>query len=137
MAVILNSYISSLLFFLLPFLFHSFFLSTHFEQNPLTLLHTSPPFITPPPPPPSSFTHLFTSPSSTDYHLVIICSNEDEDKSHIISRLNSHRKHFTALHDDGKFQEYLKTHFTGATAPTHQSLVVTWGVSASMVDCEK
>ena len=86
---------------------------------------------------PPSTIFLFTSPPSTDYRLVIICSNEDEDKSHIISRLNTHRKHFTALHDDRKFQEYLKTHFTGATAPTHQSLVVTRGVSASMVDCEK
>ena len=115
--------------FLLLLLFHIFSATCFERDTSLSLPYISPLLLTLP--------LSFTSPLFTiDYRLVIICSNEDEDKSHIISRLNAHRKHFTALHDVGKFREYLKTHFTGATKPTHQS-IVTQGVSASMVDCRK
>ena len=75
-------------------------------------------------------------PSTTDYRLVIICSDEDEDKSHIISRLSIYRQHFSALHNVAMYREYLKTHFT-FVLPTHQSAKVKQQVAASLVDCEK
>ena len=73
--------------------------------------------------------------STIDYRLVIICSDEYEDKSHIISRLSSHRQHFSALHSVAKYREYLKTHFT--FLPAHQSVRAKQQVAASLVDCEK
>ena len=73
--------------------------------------------------------------STTDYRLVIICSDEDEDKSHIISRLSTHRQHFSALHIVAKYREYLKTHFT--FLPARQSVRAKQQVAATLVDCEK
>jgi len=76
--------------------------------------------------------------STTDYHLVIICSNEDEDKSHIISRLSPHKKHFTGLRDVAKYQEYLKIRFTGTMPLQFQTLrFATQGIHASIVDLEE
>ena len=85
-----------------------------------------------------SFNHLFNFYilPAAKYRLVIICSNEDEDKSHIISQLSTNRKLYTVPHDIAKFQKYLKTHFT-STTPTHQSHNVTQEMSASIVDCEE
>ena len=80
--------------------------------------------------------NCYKHPTTTDYRLVIICSNEDEDKSHLISRLSTHRKQFTTLHDVSKFQEYLKSHFT-TPMPTHQRPIVTKGVAASTVDFDQ
>ena len=77
-------------------------------------------------------------PSTTDYRLVIICSNEDEDKSHIISRLSPHKKHFTGLHDVAKYREYLKIRFTGTMPLQSQTLrSATQGIHASIVDLEE
>jgi len=90
------------------------------------------------PPPPFILFPLPPHTSTTDYHLVIICSNEDEDKSHIISRLSPHKKHFTGLHDVAKYREYLKIHFTGNMPLQSQTLrSATQGIHASTVDLEK
>ena len=103
------------------------FCPTHFNIS----FYSPQPFL--PLPPSPHFTHLLISlyPTTTDYRLVIVCSNEDEDKSHIISRLNAHRKHFSTLHDVAKCREYLKIHFTGTT-PTNK----TTQKVASTVDCD-
>ena len=47
----------------------------------------------------------------SDYKLVIICSNEEEDKSHMISKLQFYRRPFTTLHSVQTFSQYLITHF--------------------------
>jgi len=76
--------------------------------------------------------------SKQDYRLVIICSNEDEDKSHIISRLSPHKKHFAGLHDIAKYREYLKICFTGTMPLQSQTLrFATQGIHASIVDLEE
>ena len=81
---------------------------------------------------------LFCPYSTTDYRLVIICSSKDEDKSHIISQLSPHKKHFAGLHDVAKYREYLKIHFTRTTP--FQSLNVRFagqGIHASIIDSER
>ena len=65
---------------------------------------------------------------------MIICSNEDEEKSYIISKLQLFRKQCTAFADATKFQHYLKSHFTVETETQKQHGVV---MAASIVDHEK
>ena len=48
--------------------------------------------------------------STSDYHLVIICSSEDEQKSHILSKLHVFRRTF-AMQSVSKCAEYLSDHF--------------------------
>jgi len=71
--------------------------------------------------------------SALDYRLVVICSNKNEDKSHIISLLSHHKRHLPWLHDVAKYQEYLKIHFTGTTTLQSKSQ----GIHASTVDSER
>ena len=75
--------------------------------------------------------------STIGYHLVIICSNEEEEKSHIISKLHTHRRPFAQIYDTDQCQRYLKAHFTGeveslSCSPSQMQLV-----TASEVDYEK
>ena len=65
---------------------------------------------------------------------MIICSNEDEEKSCIVSKLQLYRKQYTAFADITKFQHYLKSHFTVETETRHQYGVA---MAASVVDHEK
>ena len=65
---------------------------------------------------------------------MIICSNEDEEKSYIVSKLQLFRKQYTAFADTAKFQHYLKSHFTVDTETQQQHGVV---MAASGVDHEK
>ena len=46
-----------------------------------------------------------------DYRIVIICSNEEEGKSHVISKLQFYRRPYSALPPDASFAEYLLGHF--------------------------
>ena len=69
----------------------------------------------------------------SDYKLVIICSNEDEDKSHIISKLQFYRRPFTTLHSVQTFSQYLITHFISWP----QSGLKGQRILASVVDPEK
>ena len=55
---------------------------------------------------------LFTDPiHQTDYKLVIVCSDEDIDKSHMISKLQFYKRQLETLHFDPDYSEYLKSHF--------------------------
>ena len=42
---------------------------------------------------------------------MIVCSNEDEDISYMISKLQLYRRPFTPPYPDNTFSEYLKAHF--------------------------
>ena len=53
---------------------------------------------------------MFTS-SPPDYKIVIICSNEDEERSHVISELQFYRRPYSATQPDSAFAEYLMSHF--------------------------
>lgn len=66
-----------------------------------------------------------------DYRLVIICSNEKEDMSHVISRLHKYKCHFMAsqIDDVEKYRKYFVNKFTAL----HQSD----DLPASQVDHEK
>lgn len=46
-----------------------------------------------------------------DYKIVIICSSEEEEKSHLISKLHFYRRPYPAMLPDTKFAEYLMGHF--------------------------
>ena len=75
--------------------------------------------------------------STIDYRLVIICSNEEEEKSHIISKLHTHRRPFAQIYDTDQCQRYLKTHFTGEVESLSSSPSQMQLVTASEVDYEK
>ena len=47
----------------------------------------------------------------SDYRIVIICSNEDDEKSHIVSRLQPYRRTFSGIQPDETIMKYLKDHF--------------------------
>ena len=61
----------------------------------------------------SVFVNATTTPSVPGYRLVIICSNEEEEKSHIISKLHNCRRPFALTLDTEQCQRYLTSHFTG------------------------
>lgn len=68
----------------------------------------------------------------TGYRLVIICGNENEEKSLVISRLHRCRRQFAEPKNDDQFKGYLKAHFTGKM----KSRAV-HALAASSVDQEK
>ena len=73
--------------------------------------------------------------SYTDYRLVIICSNEDEDKSHMVSKLQLYRRPLTTVYSDQDFALYLKNHFISwSRAQSCSSEREIW---ASEVDLDK
>ncbi len=77
---------------------------------------------------------------AVDYRLVVICSKEDEDKSHIISRLHNYRRSvapkLVVTVNDAR--EYLKAHFVHQTDMELDSQATpTSNQRASMVDPEK
>ena len=51
----------------------------------------------------------------TGYRLVIICSNEEEEKSLIVLKLHNCRRPFAQVLDVEQCQHYLKSHFTEST----------------------
>ena len=60
---------------------------------------------------------------------MIICSNEEEEKSHFISKLHHFRRPFIPRIDLQEYRNFLAIHFTGQTQST--------GTSASCVDFEQ
>ena len=64
--------------------------------------------------------------------LVIICSNENEEKSLIISRLYRCRRQFAVPKNDDQLKCYLKAHFTGQMKSR-----ALHALAASSIDCEK
>ena len=73
---------------------------------------------------------------SSDYRLVVICSKEDEDKSHIISRLHTFRRPVVPKLDERGCREYLKAHFTVPTDVEGSSQAATQ-CAAAVVDPDK
>ena len=67
------------------------------------------------------------------YRLVILYSNEEETKSHFISKLQLYRRPFIPQPNADSYQTYLAGHFSN---PTDDSLS-TPPIAASMVDHEK
>ena len=67
---------------------------------------------------------------SVDYRLVIICSNEGQDKSHMVSKLQLYKRPVTSVYSPKEFSDYLKSHFTDRRQTDY-------GISASDVDLEK
>ena len=73
--------------------------------------------------------------SYSDYRLVIICSNEDEDKSYMVSKLQLYRRPLTTVYSDQECALYLKNHFT--TLSRAQSEAPGQRIWASEVDLDK
>lgn len=46
-----------------------------------------------------------------DYRLVILCSKEGEDKSHLVSKLLLHKKSIVLKHSQEEYRTYLRDHF--------------------------
>ena len=69
-----------------------------------------------------------------DYRLVILCSKEGEDKSHMVSKLLLHKKSVVLKHSQKDYQKYLRDHFIcGAGDSLSQATPDT----ASVVDRDK
>ncbi|XP_019863183.1 PREDICTED: E3 ubiquitin-protein ligase RNF213-like, partial [Amphimedon queenslandica] len=49
--------------------------------------------------------------AKNDYRLVIVCSDEDLDKFHMISKLQLFKQQLEAFHCDDDYKQYLKSHF--------------------------
>ena len=58
-----------------------------------------------------------------DYKIVIICNNEDEEKSNIISKLQTFRRQYQGFHSNDRFLQYLKEHFVQEPDDTSASSV--------------
>ena len=70
---------------------------------------------------------------------MVICSNHEEEKSHIISKLHLYRRPYGVPADIAKYQHYLKCHFVDEDQPLypqHQTRGSLSSVAASMVDPE-
>ena len=68
------------------------------------------------------------------YRLVILCSKEGEDKSHMVSKLLLYKKSIVLKHSKNDYQEYLKHHFI---CQADDSLSQATPDTASVVDCDK
>ena len=69
---------------------------------------------------------------------MIICSNEEEEKSHFISKLHLFRRHFVTRTDLQEYRRYLTEHFT-SQIQIEESSTSQYGTntSASVVDHER
>ncbi|XP_019854153.1 PREDICTED: E3 ubiquitin-protein ligase RNF213-like [Amphimedon queenslandica] len=72
---------------------------------------------------------LYLSQGITDYRLVIVCSNESEGKSHVITRLNSYHRNWKKNDDLNILKKYLKKHFIPKTNDKN--------INASIIDDEE
>ena len=48
----------------------------------------------------------------SDYKVVIVCSNEDQSKSHMVAKLQNFKRPFSIIYKDADFSRYLSDHFT-------------------------
>ena len=69
------------------------------------------------------------------YRLVIICSNEEESKSHFISKLHLFRRPSVPPNDLQRFKHYLASKFIRKPKEVAES--TSKATSASVVDYEK
>ena len=58
--------------------------------------------------------------------MVVICSLEDEERAHVVSKLHQYRREYPPLPSATKIAHYLKNHFVALN-----------GDSAAMVDPER
>ena len=84
----------------------------------------------------SFFSSSVTLPFLPDYRIVIICSNEEEGKSHIISKLQFYRRPYSTLPSDASFAEYLLGHFRRWPESTFKK-GLSRAMAASVVDRDK
>ena len=68
---------------------------------------------------------------------MVICSNHEEEKSHIISKLHLYRRHYAISYQSSKYRQYLKQHFVAEEEPDRQTRASQLPVVASEVDCER
>ena len=80
---------------------------------------------------------VFTTPPSIDYRLVIICSNQDEEKCHIISKLHPYRRPYGVPGDINMYRRYLQKHFVSDKGPAQQTKGTGTLNVASAVDRER
>ena len=70
-----------------------------------------------------------------DYKIVIVCSTEDEDKSHIVSKLQLFRRSFIIAYSETEFSKYISDHFI--SWPKQYRSNVKGRVVASQVDPDR
>ncbi len=69
---------------------------------------------------------------------MIVCSNEEENKSHILSRLHSYRRAVNPELEIDNCKCYLQKHFTSPVSMDSENQVIsTPDLYASAVDSEK
>ena len=68
---------------------------------------------------------------------MIVCSGEDKEKSHIISKLHLYRRPVVPKLVDSECREYLKSHFIHHPDMVCSEQVVAGDVKASVVDPDK
>ena len=71
--------------------------------------------------------------SPLDYRLVIVCTNEGEERSHFISKLHAYQQQYTPIHTISDFCMYLKSKFTTISSAQKQFK----GLLACSVDHER
>ena len=80
---------------------------------------------------------VFTTRPSIDYRLVIICSSQDEEKCHIISKLHPYRRSYGVPRDMNMYKRYLQKHFVFDKGPAQQTKGTGTLNVASAVDRER
>lgn len=72
--------------------------------------------------------------SFLEYHLVVICSIENENKSNMVACLDQFRRQFTSIASMNRIQSYLKEHLVVSSEKVVGD--VKW-ISAGTLDTEK
>ena len=73
----------------------------------------------------------------SDYKVVIICSNEDGDKAHMVSKLQTYNRQFSGtIKPDRYFVDYFRSKFISWPKEAHRKSLGK-AVVASVVDAEK
>ena len=67
---------------------------------------------------------------------MIVCSNEEEEKSYLISKLHVFRRPFVPANDLQDYKKYLAIHFTHR-AQEHENEFSSQDIAASSVDPEQ
>ena len=68
---------------------------------------------------------------------MVICSNHEEEKSHIISKLHLYCRPYVISNQISKYRQYLRQHFVVEGEPDRQTRASWLPVVASEVDRER
>ncbi len=74
---------------------------------------------------------------AADYRLVVICSENNEEKSHIITRLGNNRRPVILKLEVDDCKDYLRAHFVHQMDMEASQVNPTLHLRASMVDPDK